>query len=77
MATITFRTDAAVDSALEDLNPDGRDRSAVIRDAILAAAKITRRERMRQQAIEVASDPEDVAEMRRIRAEMDALSAEG
>jgi predicted transcriptional regulator len=39
MATITFRTDAAVDLALDELSEgESRERSAIIREAILTAA---------------------------------------
>ncbi len=41
--TITIRTDAATEHALEVLTRDGNSRSAAIRDAVLDAA--TRRER--------------------------------
>ena len=41
--TITIRTDAATEHALEVLTRDGGSRSAAIRDAVLDAA--TRRER--------------------------------
>jgi predicted transcriptional regulator len=39
MATITFRTDAAVDLALDELSQgESHERSAIIREAILTAA---------------------------------------
>ncbi|HEX3488216.1 MAG TPA: hypothetical protein VHU92_02700 [Streptosporangiaceae bacterium] len=41
--TITIRTDAATEHALEVLTGDGRSRSAAVRDAVLEAA--ARRER--------------------------------
>ena len=76
MATITFRTDDAVDSALEELGKGGeRERSQIIREAILAAARQRRRERMRAEALAVANDPDDLAEIRRVQQEMDEIRA--
>jgi predicted transcriptional regulator len=76
MSTITFRTDPAVDAALDELS-DGerRERSAIIRDAILQAAKAHRRERIRAESERVASDPDDAAEMIAVQKDMEHLRA--
>jgi Arc/MetJ-type ribon-helix-helix transcriptional regulator len=75
MASITFRSDAASDAALRELTADGSDRSEVIRRALTDAATRRRAERLRAQAQALANDPDDLAEMRRVQAEMGALRA--
>jgi Arc/MetJ-type ribon-helix-helix transcriptional regulator len=75
MASITFRSDAASDAALRELTADGSDRSEVIRRALTDAATRRRAERLRAQAQALANDPDDLAEMHRVQAEMGALRA--
>jgi hypothetical protein len=75
MGTITFRTDEASDVALKELTADGVDRSEVIRRAIIEAAARRRAERLRAQAEMLANDPQDLAEIRRVQADMAALRA--
>lgn len=75
MATITFRTDDEVDRALADLAMGDRDRSQVIRDAVLAAWHRERAERLRQEAEALANDPQDRAEARAVLADMETLRA--
>lgn len=75
MGSITFRSDAASDAALRELTADGSDRSEVIRRALTDAAARRRAERLRAQAQALANDPDDLAEMRRVQAEMGALRA--
>jgi predicted transcriptional regulator len=75
MSTITFRADEDVDRALADLASGDRDRSQVIREAILAAWRTRRDERLRAEAEAVAADPEDRAEARAVLADMDSLRA--
>lgn len=75
MATITIRTDEETDQALAELTRDDRSRSDVVRDAILLAYREDRAARLRAEAEEAASDPDDRAEVRAIREEMDAISA--
>lgn len=70
MATVTFRTDAAVDDALRELTSGGLDRSTVIRDAILAAWRRQQDEALREESLRIANDPEDRAEIQAIMAEM-------
>jgi len=75
MTTITFRADDDVDRALADLTSGDRDRSQVIREAILAAWRIRQAERLRTEAESVAADPTDVAEARSVLADMESLRA--
>jgi predicted transcriptional regulator len=75
MTTITFRADDDVDRALADLTSADRDRSQVIREAILAAWRLRRAERLRAEAEAVAADPDDVAEARAVLADMEDLRA--
>jgi predicted transcriptional regulator len=75
MSTITFRADDEVDRALAELATGDRDRSQVIRDAILAAWRTRREEQLRAEAEAVAADPDDVAEARAVLGDMEALRA--
>jgi hypothetical protein len=77
MAVINLRTDTEVDQALALLGagPDSRNRSKIIRQAILDAAKEVRRARLRAEALEVASDPDDLAEVRATQEVMESLRA--
>ncbi|MDN5916770.1 MAG: hypothetical protein L0I76_16960 [Pseudonocardia sp.] len=75
MATLTIRTDAQVERALESLTDDGRSRSEAVRAAILDADRAHRRSHMRAEAEELRNDPEDVAASRRLAAEMDSSRA--
>jgi predicted transcriptional regulator len=75
MTTITFRADDEVDRALADLTSGDRDRSQVIRDAILAAWRARRDERVRAEAEAVAADPDDRAEARAVLTDMESLRA--
>ena len=76
MAMITFRTDAAVDAALDELS-DGetRDRSMIICAAILTAARLHRRARLHDDSARLANDPDDVAEMRAVQQDVEHLRA--
>lgn len=75
MSTITFRADDEVDRALADLTSGDRDRSQVIREAILAAWRARRDEQLRAEAQALAADPEDRAEARAVLADMESLRA--
>jgi len=75
MATITFRTDEAVDRALASLEAADGDRSQVIRDAILTAWKVRQAERLRLEAEALAADEADRAEARAVLADMESLRA--
>ena len=75
MSTITFRADAEVDQALADLTAGERDRSQVIREAILAAWRLRRAEQLRAEAERLAADPDDRAEARAVLTDMESLRA--
>lgn len=75
MTTITFRADDEVDKALADLAAGDRDRSQVIREAILAAWRLRQAERLRAEAEAVAADADDVAEARSVLSDMESLRA--
>ncbi len=75
MSTITFRADDDVDRALADLTKGDRDRSQVIRDAILAEWRRRQAEQLRAEAEALAADPDDRAEAREVLTDMEALRA--
>lgn len=75
MTIITFRADDDIEQALTDLASGERDRSQVIREAILAAWRLRQAERLRAEAEAVAADPDDVAEARSVLNDMESLRA--
>lgn len=77
MSTSTsFRTTPEVERALDELvSETHQDRSATIRAAILAAHSARQAARVRAEAEQLARDPEDLAEIRAVRADLDAISA--
>lgn len=76
MATVTFRTDERTDGDPRVLQEaSGASRTDVIGDALHHAASIVRAERIRQQSLALAADPEDrravaeaIADMAELRA---------
>ena len=75
MSTLTIRTDAEVERALEALTGDGQTRSEAARAAILEAGRAHRRALVRAEAESLRNDPDDVAASRALAAEMDAIRA--
>jgi Arc/MetJ family transcription regulator len=75
MTTLTVRTDSEVDRALAALTADGTSTSDAVRSAILAAYRERYNNLLRTAAEEAAHDPGDLAEVRAIREELDALRA--
>lgn len=75
MRTLTIRTDAEVEQALESLTRDGKSRSEAARAAILEAERTHRRARLRAEAEQLRNDPDDVAASRQLAAEMDSIRA--
>jgi Arc/MetJ-type ribon-helix-helix transcriptional regulator len=74
--TIQARLDAFAEQDLAVLRNEGHNDSDAIRVALHEAAERRRRKSaLRLEAQKAASDPEDVAEMQRVRAQMDALVA--
>jgi len=75
MAVVNFRTDDRSARALAELTADGATTSDAIRQALIDAAKLRRRELMRAESRALANDDEDLAESRRVLADMDELRA--
>lgn len=75
MSTVTIRTDEQTDRALDALTLGGRSRSEAIREAILLAYRAEVSARLRAEAETAADDPQDLAEVRAIREELDAPGA--
>jgi hypothetical protein len=76
MTTATYRSDPAVDRALAYLQErTGQSKSAITRDAILAAERAARRAALRAEAEALRADPADLAEARAVAAEMAAVNA--
>ncbi|XVV05267.1 hypothetical protein ACQPW3_07705 [Actinosynnema sp. CA-248983] len=75
MGTITFRPDAETERALDELTAGGQSASAAIREALLLAAKVRKAEQLREEALALAADADDVAETRAVLADMEPLRA--
>jgi hypothetical protein len=73
MTTITFRTDEETDRALAELTADGLNKTEVIKAALIELARIRLRERLRTEAAALAANPEDLAEIRAVREDLDAI----
>lgn len=75
MSTLTIRLDEATEQALAILTRDGRSRSEAVRAALQLAQRQERSARLRAEAEASSKSEADLAEIRAIRAEMDAISA--
>ena len=75
MAVVNFRTDERAERALAELTADGSTVSDAIRQALVDAVRLRRREQMRRESLELSADPADLAESRRVLADMDELRA--
>lgn len=75
MAVVNFRTDERAERALAELTADGSTVSDAIRQALVDAVRLRRREQMRRESREVSDDPADLAESRQVLKEMDELRA--
>lgn len=75
MSSITFRPDPDSERALRELTADGTSTSVAIREALISAARARAQQRLRAEAIALAVDPDDVAEMRRVQNDMEPLRA--
>jgi hypothetical protein len=74
--TVQARLDARAEDDLAVLRNEGPNESAAIRLALREAAERRRRKSaLRLEAEEAGSDPADLEEARRVRAEMDELAA--
>ncbi len=75
MAVVNFRTDEESAAALAELTADGASTSDAIRKALVDSVKLRRREQMRAESRQLATDSEDLAESRKVLAAMDELRA--
>ena len=76
MAVLNFRTDERRQRALAELMADGSQTTLdAIRQALVDAVRLRRREQMRAESLDVLDDEDDRAESRRVLAEMDTLRA--
>lgn len=72
---LTVRTDADTQRALIELTADGTSTSEAVRSAIIETAGRHARERLRQEAAELAGDPFDRDEAAQVLRDMETLSA--
>lgn len=75
MAVVNFRTDDSSERALAELTADGASISEAIRQALVDAVRLRRREQMRRESLQVRDDADDRAEAQRVSTEMDHLRA--
>ncbi len=75
MPVVNFRTDERSSQALAELTADGSSVSEAIRQALVDAVRLKRREQMRRESLEVSADAADAAESRAVLREMDELRA--
>ncbi len=75
VTVINFRTDERSERALAELMADGSTASEAIRQALVDAVRLRRREQMRAESRELMNDEEDRAESRRVLADMDEIRA--
>ena len=75
VAVLNFRTDERSERALAELTADGSTTSEAIRQALVDAVRLRRREQMRSESLEVMNDENDRAESRQVLADMDELRA--
>ena len=73
--TITFRPDEDAQRALDLLTADGTTVSTAVRSALIDAARVRARHRLRSEAEELAADAEDRAEAAQVLRDMETLRA--
>ena len=73
--TITFRPDEDAQRALEVLTADGAGVSAVVRSALIEAARARTAARVREEARALADDEVDRAEAAQVLRDMETLRA--
>ncbi len=73
--TITFRPDEDARRALAVLTRDGTSVSTAVRAALIEAAKIAARDRLRAEAAALAGDEADRAEAAQVLRDMETLRA--
>ena len=75
MPVVNFRTDERSERALAELMADGSSASEAIRQALVDAVRLRRREQMRVESLALMNDEADRAESRKVLSEMDELRA--
>ena len=75
MSVMNFRTDERSERALAELMADGSTASDAIRQALVDAVRLRRREQMRAESLALMHDDADRAESRQVLLEMDELRA--
>jgi hypothetical protein len=73
--TITFRPDEDAQRALDALTADGAAVSAVVRAALIDAARARVRQGVRAEAVALVEDAEDRAEAAQVLRDMETLRA--
>lgn len=73
MAVLNFRTDERSEQALAELRADGATVSEAIRQALVDAVRLKRREQMRRESLAASQNPADLAEAKQVLADMDEL----
>lgn len=73
MTVLSVRTDPDTDAALEALGDRYGNITDTIRVALQRLADDQRRQKLREESLAAANDPEDRAEMMAVLAEMEAL----
>jgi Arc/MetJ-type ribon-helix-helix transcriptional regulator len=74
-ATVNVRLDAETAEALAELTANGAERSEAVRQAIKLARRELRHRRLQEDAERLRNDPDDLAEVRAIQAEMESIRA--
>lgn len=72
---LSLRSDPEIEAALAEIGDDYGNRTNTLKAAILGLAEQKRRQRLREEALEAANDPADLAETRAVLAEMEQLRA--
>ena len=75
MSVVNFRTDERSERALAELMADGATALDAIRQALVDAMRLRRREQMRAESLALMNDDADRAESRQVLLEMDELRA--
>jgi hypothetical protein len=75
MPVVNFRTDERSERAIAELTADGATVSEAIRQALVDAVRLRRREQMRRESLEASANSADLAESRRVLTEMEELRA--
>lgn len=75
MAVVNFRTDEQSERALAELTADGSSVSVAVRQALVDAVRLRRREQLRRESLEALGDADDLAESRQVLEQMGELRA--